>query len=93
MIDKYLWNESKNLYFDYDAIQEKQILYEGVTALWALLTGYANEERCWKLVSQSLSKFEALGGVVSGTEESRGKISLDRPNRQWDYALSSTGAF
>ena len=26
-----------------------------------------------------------LGGLVSGTEESRGKISLDRPNRQWDY--------
>jgi alpha,alpha-trehalase len=79
---------SKNLYFDYDAVQEKQILYEGVTALW---TGYANEERCWKLVSQSVSKFEALGGM--GTEESRGKISLGRPNRQWDYPLSSTGAF
>lgn len=35
--------------------------------------------------SQSLQKFEVLGGLVSGTEESRGKISLDRPNRQWDY--------
>ena len=35
--------------------------------------------------SNSLKKFEVLGGVVSGTEESRGKISLDRPNRQWDY--------
>jgi alpha,alpha-trehalase len=33
----------------------------------------------------SLHKFEVLGGLVSGTEESRGKISLDRPNRQWDY--------
>lgn len=37
--------------------------------------------------SKSLSKFEVLGGLVSGTEESRGKISLDRPNRQWDYPL------
>ena len=35
--------------------------------------------------TQSLKKFEVLGGVVPGTEESRGKISLDRPNRQWDY--------
>ena len=35
--------------------------------------------------SQSLKKFEMLGGLVSGTEESRGKISLDRPNRQWDF--------
>ena len=35
--------------------------------------------------SQSLKKFEVIGGLVSGTEESRGKISLDRPNRQWDF--------
>jgi hypothetical protein len=35
--------------------------------------------------TQSLKKFEVLGGVVAGTEESRGTISLDRPNRQWDY--------
>jgi hypothetical protein len=38
-----------------------------------------------ELSSDSLKKFEVLGGLVSGTEESRGKISLDRPNRQWDY--------
>merc|ERR1711939_545335 len=34
---------------------------------------------------KSLKKFEVQGGLVSGTEASRGKISLDRPNRQWDY--------
>jgi alpha,alpha-trehalase len=32
----------------------------------------------------SLSKFEAAGGLLSGTETSRGKISLQRPNRQWE---------
>ena len=26
-----------------------------------------------------------IGGLVPGTEESRGKISLSRPNRQWDF--------
>ncbi|KAI5992068.1 glycoside hydrolase family 37 protein [Pisolithus albus] len=85
VIDKYLWNESKNLYFDYDTVLEKQSLYESVTAFWALWAGCASEEQCWKVVSQSLKKFEVLGGLVSGTEESRGKVSLDRPNRQWDY--------
>ncbi|GBE87888.1 trehalase-domain-containing protein [Sparassis latifolia] len=85
MIDKYCWNESKSLYFDYDTVQEKQILYESVTAFWTLWAGCASEEQCWKLISNSLKKFEVLGGLVSGTEESRGKISLDRPNRQWDY--------
>ncbi|KAG5337287.1 hypothetical protein C0989_009933 [Termitomyces sp. Mn162] len=85
IIDKYLWNEQKNLFFDYDTVKEKQILYESVTSFWPLWAGCASEEQCWKLVTQSLRKFEVLGGVVSGTEESRGKISLERPNRQWDY--------
>ncbi|KAF8519554.1 alpha,alpha-trehalase-neutral trehalase [Gautieria morchelliformis] len=84
-IDKYLWNDAKNLYFDYDTVQEKQTLYESVTAFWTLWAGCASEEQCCKLVMHSLKKFEVIGGLVSGTEESRGKISLDRPNRQWDY--------
>lgn len=103
IIDKYLWNENKSLYFDYDTVQEKQSLYESVTAFWTLWAGCASDDQCWKLMyvcpilltypgctdltlsDNSLNKFEVLGGLVSGTEESRGKISLDRPNRQWDY--------
>jgi alpha,alpha-trehalase len=103
VIDKYLWNENKSLYFDYDTVQEKQSLYESVTAFWTLWAGCASDDQCWKLMyvrpallsclgctdltlsDNSLNKFEVLGGLVSGTEESRGKISLDRPNRQWDY--------
>ncbi|KAF8754096.1 Alpha-trehalose glucohydrolase [Rhizoctonia solani] len=84
-IDQYLWNDGKKLYFDYDTVREKQILYESVTAFWAMWAGCASEEQAWKLVSQSITKFEVIGGLVSGTEESRGKISLDRPNRQWDF--------
>jgi hypothetical protein len=36
-----------------------------------------------KMVNMALPKFEVAGGLVSGTEESRGIISIDRPNRQW----------
>lgn len=40
----------------------------------------------------ALPKFEVAGGLVSGTEESRGVISLDRPNRQWGaYYRGSSG--
>lgn len=37
------------------------------------------------MMVKSLSKFEVAGGLLSGTETSRGKITLNRPNRQWDY--------
>lgn len=49
-INKYLWNDAKNLYFDYDTVQGKQTLYESVTAFWSLWAGCASEEQCWKLV-------------------------------------------
>ncbi|EJD06842.1 glycoside hydrolase family 37 protein [Fomitiporia mediterranea MF3/22] len=84
-IDKYLWNESENLYFDYDTVKEKHGTFESVTAFWMLWAGAASEEQCQKLVTHSLKKFEVAGGLVCGTEGSRGEIGPDRPIRQWDY--------
>lgn len=84
-IDKYLWNEEKSLYYDYDTVKEEQATYESVTAFWAMWAGCASREQAEKMTKNSLHKFEVLGGLVSGTEESRGVISLDRPNRQWDF--------
>ncbi|KAL7315913.1 alpha,alpha-trehalase nth1 [Mucor circinelloides] len=84
-INKYLWNEEKSLYYDYDTVLEKQINYESVTAFWAMWAKCASPEQADKMVQHSLHKFEELGGLVSGTEESRGITSLDRPNRQWDF--------
>ncbi|RHZ89787.1 hypothetical protein Glove_10g10 [Diversispora epigaea] len=84
-IDKYLWNEEKGLYYDYNTVTCQQSVYESATAFWALWAGCASYEQAEKLVKISLPKFEVLGGLMSGTEESRGSITLDRPNRQWDY--------
>lgn len=84
-IDKYLWNEENSLYYDYDTVKEEQTTYESVTAFWTMWAGCASHDQAKKMTSQSLHKFEAIGGLVSGTEESRGAISLDRPNRQWDF--------
>lgn len=76
------------MYFDYDTKAKKQARYESVTALWPLWAGCASEEQAIRLVRYALPKFEVAGGLVSGTEESRGIISLDRPNRQWDYPFA-----
>jgi alpha,alpha-trehalase len=84
-IDELCWNEGVGMYFDYDTKAEKQARYESVTTLWPLWAGLASENQARDLVTRALPKFEVAGGLVSGTEESRGIISLDRPNRQWDY--------
>ncbi|OAD69446.1 glycoside hydrolase family 37 protein [Phycomyces blakesleeanus NRRL 1555(-)] len=83
-IDQYLWNEEAGLYYDYDTVIEEQSTYDTVTAYWAMWAKCASHEQAERLTAE-LHRFEAQGGLVSGTEESRGSISLDRPNRQWDF--------
>ncbi|TAQ89389.1 hypothetical protein B7494_g2280 [Chlorociboria aeruginascens] len=84
-IDKYLWNAEKGMYFDYDTVKKEQCTYESATTFWAMWAGVSTPQQAASLVSNALPKFEALGGLLSGTEESRGVVGLDRPNRQWDY--------
>ncbi|PWN52849.1 trehalase-domain-containing protein [Violaceomyces palustris] len=87
-VDKYCWNEGMGLYYDYDTRLEEQSVYETVTAFWAMWSGMASEDQAAKMMQKSLKKFEVVGGLIPGTEDSRGKISLDRPNRQWDYPFA-----
>jgi alpha,alpha-trehalase len=84
-IDKYMWNEAKGMYFDYDTVQKKRTTYESATTFWTMWAGCASPTQAAALVLKALPKFDCFGGLVSGTEESRGEVGLDRPNRQWDY--------
>jgi len=73
------------MYFDYDTVKKQQTTYESATTFWAMWAGVPTPRQAMVMVPMALSKFEAFGGLVSGTEESRGPVGLDRPNRQWDY--------
>jgi len=84
-VDKYLWNEAKGMYFDYDTVKKQQCTYESCTTLWALWAGMSTPKQAQTMVDKALPKFEAFGGLLSGTEESRGEVGIERPNRQWDY--------
>lgn len=84
-MDKYMWDESNGMYFDYDTIKKERTTYESATTFWSMWAGLATPRQAASLVTKALPKFEAFGGLVSGTEKSRGQISLTRPNRQWDY--------
>ncbi|GAA5828689.1 hypothetical protein JCM3766R1_003790 [Sporobolomyces carnicolor] len=85
LADYYLWHEGRGIYTDYDCKKQKQSLYDSVTTFWPMWCGMASEAQAEKVMKASLHKFEVAGGLVSGTEASRGRISLQRPNRQWDY--------
>jgi alpha,alpha-trehalase len=84
-INKYLWNEAAGMYFDYDTARRTQCTYESCTTFWALWAGVASPKQAAAMVTKALPKFEAYGGLLSGTEASRGAIGPNRPNRQWDF--------
>ncbi|GAA5983817.1 hypothetical protein JCM11641_005204 [Rhodosporidiobolus odoratus] len=85
LADHYLWHEGRGIYGDWDCKKKKQSLYDSVTTFWPMWCGMASEAQAEKVMKCSLHKFEVAGGLVSGTESSRGRVSLQRPNRQWDY--------
>ncbi|EGV60740.1 alpha,alpha-trehalase nth1 [Yamadazyma tenuis] len=84
-ITKYLWNEKDGIFYDYHIKNHTQTGYESATTFWPLWSKAASPEQASRLVKQSLHKFEEFGGLVAGTEASRGAVNLSRPSRQWDY--------
>ncbi|KAH7403082.1 neutral trehalase [Cadophora sp. MPI-SDFR-AT-0126] len=84
-IDRYLWNEGKKMYFDYDTVKREQSTSESATAFWPLWAGLASPAQAQQLVSNAIPRFEATGGISATTEESRGLEASERQNVQWDY--------
>ncbi|KAK7204255.1 neutral trehalase [Myxozyma melibiosi] len=85
LIDQYMWDEKAGMYFDYDTVKRAKSDYESATTFWTIWAGVASPKQAARLVADAIPKFEEFGGLVSGTEKSRGEIGIDRPNRQWDY--------
>jgi alpha,alpha-trehalase len=85
VMEKYMWSEKEGMFFDYDTAKRQRTHYESVTTFWSMWAGVATPRQAQELVDKALPKFDAFGGLVSGTEKSRGQINLERPNRQWDY--------
>lgn len=85
IMNQLLWNSSRGMFFDYNFMEKKQTTYESATTFYSLWAGIATPQQAELLVRKNLPLFEAPGGIVAGTEASRGAISAERPQRQWDY--------
>jgi alpha,alpha-trehalase len=85
LMEKYMWDQQEGMFFDYNVVKKEQTGYESATTFWAMWAGACSPQQASIMVERALPKFEVFGGLVSGTEKSRGKIDKHRPNRQWDY--------
>lgn len=74
-IQKYLWNEQRGMFVDYDFVEQARSSYDYVTTFVPLWAGLATLEQAQALV-QHLSTFEQPGGLVMSPYETGG---------QWDF--------
>lgn len=73
-INKYLWNASEGMYFDYDYMTNKQSTYRYLTTFYPLWAGLADEQQTTGL-EKALHWFEQPGGLAMSTYNS---------GTQWD---------
>ncbi|MGE5861269.1 MAG: trehalase family glycosidase [Ignavibacteria bacterium] len=85
LINKYLWDSGKGIFFDYNFIEKRQTGYVSATTFYPLWAGLADKEQAASLVENALPLLEFPGGIAGSTEESRGPVSEERPLRQWDF--------
>lgn len=85
LVDQYLWNPVKGLYFDYDIAEEKQTDAIAATTLIPLWAKLCSGAQAGLLVKNALPVLKEKGGIAGCTRESRGEIGPDRPQKQWDY--------
>jgi len=84
-VDKYLWNENKGLYFDYNVVTNTQSNFVAASTLAPLWANLCSKEQAVKLVKTAIPLLKEKGGIAGCDEASRGEISAKRPARQWDY--------
>ncbi len=75
LIQKYLWDPERGMYFDYDFTRGVRSTYEYVTTYFPMWAGIATPEQAASLVKH-LNIFERPGGLVMSPYETSG---------QWDY--------
>ncbi len=87
---RFMWDEKRGFFFDYDFTRQKRSTYiaaTGLFPLWAKLLDAANpadRERARRIVAWAHTKLEQRAGLASSARES---VAAARAHdaRQWDY--------
>jgi len=85
LVDRYLWNSKKGAYFDYDVKLEKQSSFIAASTFAPLWAQMCSSEQAASLVKNIIPMLKEKGGIAGCSKESRGDITPNRPQRQWDY--------
>lgn len=86
LMNRFLWNETKGSYFDYNFKEEKQTGFASATNFYPLWAKCCTPEQAALLVEDLMKNFKAKGGVAATSEASVKKYADDgQVQRQWDW--------
>ncbi|WP_241657704.1 alpha,alpha-trehalase [Anaerobacillus alkaliphilus] len=75
LMDKYLWNQSEGIYYDYNFMTKQQYAYPSLATFFPLWAGLADSEQA-ESIRNKVDLFLHRGGMVT---------SVFHTNFQWDY--------
>lgn len=85
LVNDFLWNEKEGLYFDYDFQLNQASNFVSATAFYPMWAKLCSPHQAALLVKNALPLLKCKGGIASSTKISRGKVTKENPQRQWDY--------
>lgn len=85
LMNKYLWNDEKGSFFDYNFSGQKQTGFESATNFYPLWAEMCSKEQAGKSVQNLMQHFKAKGGILATSKESVAHIGANQPQRQWDF--------
>lgn len=80
-----LWNAEHGMFYDFNCRKGVQTGFESATSVYPLWSGAATQEQADIFVPNFMRLFLQRGGLSGSTLASRGEITPERPQRQWDH--------
>lgn len=82
---KYLWNEERGSFFDYNIKTQKQSDFVSATNFFPLWAGICNPKQAERMVNTAMRDLKAEGGFLGSDKASLDKYATNNVQRQWDY--------
>jgi alpha,alpha-trehalase len=84
-INKFCWNETDGIYYDYNFVTKETHFFEAATTFYPLWAKICNDKQAEILVKKTLPKFKMKGGIAGSTQQTFENLDKNAPIRQWDY--------
>lgn len=84
LIDRYLWDPARGLYFDWSLARGQRTTYESAATFYPLWVGAASGEQAAR-VAEATERFIEAGGLATSTRASRSGAPEER--FQWDWPI------